>query len=398
MQKIVFILTYDSYVRSLLPIIEFFQGKQIACDFYLYDLGMADAQIAQSKSQFGARLPSYNVISDITALFKTPDIKGADAIFFAFGGRPLGRALEAFYKLHNGREQKPMSVTLSPGIRTPQDYSGFAARTLSDLILLNGEADLEEYNDICTQAGVNLDNAMVFGLPALALHKAYKRTASRDIKSIYFVDQSTVPRGEKNKTRLAENLLEYAKTYPDRTLTILMKNRAGSCTAHESDYGLVHAFENIGARYGIARPDNLLIADDAVETLFEKADLCLSISSTVLLECLYLNIPAAAINDFGFHRKLGNGHFEHSGISLSMNQLLLGEVPSVDSSWAARHIVSCDGYLVSLLATINAHKMADEHILRDRRRARAHFRKLKLRTYKWPKRLYKYMKVMVFGH
>lgn len=387
MQKFIFIFSYDSYVREILPIVNFARAQDIQCEFYLYDLGGGEAQIQKSKTQFQDQLPAYKIIQNIDDFLQDETAQNADAIFFGFGGRPLKSALKKFYKWQSKNAARPMTITLSPGIRTPAQYDGLAARAMSDIILFNNEIDADEYRGLCGQAGVNVSNACVLGLPVLSLHENYKRTdaSPQDIRTVYFIDQSTIPRERKHKAMIADKLMAYARMYPERNVYVLMKNAAGSQTAHESVQSLDHFFEQGH------QPKNIHVVDGAVEQVFERADLCVSISSAVMIECLYFGIAVAAVNDFGFSRALGNGHFEHSGIAVSLEEIIAGRVPRADDTWRDVHVMPCDAGLPILLERIKARETMDAFL--ERRRAMKYLEKRKLQTYKYPKRLYRYIQM-----
>lgn len=382
MKKFIFIITYDSYVRAMWPIIQFARGKDILCEFYLYDLGAGNAQIAKSRDKFDG-FDEIKAITNIRDFLNEDVAQHADVIFFGMGGRPLKKLLKLFHKIHAKNQNRPMTISLSPGIRTPQQFDGFAARTLSDLIVFNTEADREEYQHYCDQIQAQPENAFALGMLSQTLYAVPQRSKQREIKTVYFIDQGTVPRTLDDKIHIAKKLSVYARNYPARDVIILMKNTAHAKTAHEAG----HDYTDIFAEHRIFKPENLRVDTGQIDQVFEKADLCLSVSSAVTMECLFLNIPAAVINDFGFSRKMGNGHFKESGLAVSFDEIIGGDLPEVASNWRETFLRSADDHLEAFFKELEIFVVPQN--IDDRWRALKYFEQLKLRTYKYPKRLYR---------
>ncbi|MDD9899479.1 MAG: hypothetical protein OXT65_00695 [Alphaproteobacteria bacterium] len=361
MNDIAFIFTYDSYLRASLPIAAYFRDRGFTPRFFLYAVDSGEAQIAKTRSDMGDALPPIESITTLETLLTPDNLSKTDALFFAFGGPLLRTALRDFHAAAHNTTQRPTVISLYPGIRAPGQIEGFAARAASDIVLFNNHDDFDEYADFCADAGVSAENGILFGLPAFSNNRQHQRAhPPTDTKNIWFIDQAELPRKTAQKKHLAQKLVTLAQHNPDKTLTILMKNAPGFTSAHTTKRPIDAAIKR-HCRGNV--PKNLRFLAGPVAQVFENADLCIAISSTVAMECMTLGIPAALIKDFGISLELGNGHYRHSGCMMMLDELINGAVPQTNSTWANRHLLHINDNLPLLEERIMAEKMAGATLL-----------------------------------
>lgn len=360
-RKIAFIFSYNSYWRAILPIAEYFLDAGYTVEFYLYDLSDGDKQIQRRVGFEPKERPAYTIITDMDAFLTSERQKQYCAVFFGCGGKPLAAALARFHVACSSVPERPMAVTLYPGLCTPhhqRQYSGFAARSASDVILFNGPDDLQEYRAFCRAAGASGDNGMLFGLSALHHIRSLKRgPVNEPPENIWFIDQAILPRRRRDRIVLAQKLVDYATRHPSRRVTILLKNTDTVVSAHATSPSMNIILDALRKK-GTMIPDNLRCDSGPVEKVFEDADLCLAVSSTVLFECMALDIPATAISDFGVTREIGNAYFRDSGCCLKLDDIIAGKMPEPDKNWRARHLRQIINHLPELQERINAPRVS----------------------------------------
>jgi len=390
-QRILFIFTYGSYLRAAMPIARYMQGEGDVCDYILYDLGDGAAQIGGAVTCYPALKENYQTVRTLAGVLTSATLQRYDAVFFAFGGRELRTALGMFYASVKAMPKRPAAVTLFPGIFAPRQWSGLSARCRSDMILFNNAHDLAEYQALQHAAGTTYDNARLFGMPALYNSGMTQRAAMQPSqwKNVYFVDQAVLPRTQEDRQSLCDFLLAYARRFPQRNLIILMKNAPDSVSAHMCGNTVAERLKARAGKSGL--PANLSISFAPVQELFADADFCMSISSSVMLECIALGISVAPIADFGFSFTLGNEGFRACGCALTFEELLNDRIGSIDPIWASRYLAQSPEHLVALRASIASFQssarqdddlcsQADMLIEYVRTQKRAAFQQLPLKT------------------
>lgn len=352
MKKALFIFSYNSYLRTSIAIADCLKTRGVNAEFCLYDLGDGKKQIAVEGNFF------FDTAGSLATYLTADRLAGLDVVFFAFGGPELKAVLEIFHKACADMARRPAAVTLYPGIRAPQQIEGFSVRAASDIILFNSVDDIEEYRACCKLMRVPASNGLLFGLPVLASNKRFAKTPRARTGKIYFIDQGIIPRGKRQKQYLADKLVEYATAHPDRKLHILLKNSDLKASAHKA---AVPIEDLIAAQPRV--PGNLMISAGPVADVFECADLCITVSSTVAMECLALGIPAALISDFGYKFDLGNGHYLGSGLETSLDDIIADKIPAVNLNWAARHLVEIEGHVDALMARVRTPMISAQLLL-----------------------------------
>ena len=77
----------------------------------------------------------------------------------------------------------------------------------------------------------------------------------------------------------------------------------------------------------------MIVSNESIEDLLDRADVCLGFYSTALLEAINLGIPTLIINDFGIGRNIGNHDFIESGLLASLDDWIDNKIPSVNQQW-----------------------------------------------------------------
>jgi hypothetical protein len=170
---------------------------------------------------------------------------------------------------------------------------------------------------------------------------------SETIKTVLFVEQVSKPPLKKHKVYFMQQLIEYALKYPDRN--ILIKVRSSNKIKHVNSQKDKDNFYKIWRLLISCPPKNIIFTEEAIEHLLPKVDLCLSFTSTVILEALFAGKKAVAINDFGIGKKNDNQVFVGSGIFCSMAEVMSDNIPQVNKHWYNENCIFSDDLATSIV-------------------------------------------------
>ena len=96
-------------------------------------------------------------------------------------------------------------------------------------------------------------------------------------------------------------------------------------------------------------PKNIIFTEETIEHLLPKADLCLSFTSTVILEALFAGKKAVVLNDFGIGKKIDNQVFVGSNIFCSMANVISDNIPKVNKHWYNENCIFSNDLATSIV-------------------------------------------------
>lgn len=344
-KSVSFIFSYESYLKAIIPIAEYFIDNGYKVNLYLYLLGNGTKQVKNLEAiekQFKTKISSFKELKEI-------NISDDKAVFFGLGGNDLRKLINQFkLACKDSPETRPLSISLYSGIRAPLQYDGFIARLESDIILFNNQPDLDEYHFFCNSMEIKPENGMLFGIPML---KKANKNSNPEIRKVTFIEQTIYPRSLVKRHYLVTRLIEYANQFQDRELTILIRDPSSNISAHKSKYPIDQILHEL-KKDGIIIPPNLTISTEGLSKVLKTTDLCITISSTVSLEAISLGIKTAIISDFGFSPSLGNCGHINSGYVSSFHDLIKDKIPKGNDSWVTENIITIEKALPKLLNKI----------------------------------------------
>ena len=348
-QSVSFIFSYESYLKAIVPIAEYFIDNGYKVNLYLYRLGNGTKQVENLEGveqRFKTKISSFRQLEEI-------NIADDKAVFFGLGGNDLRKLINQLKSsCERHLKTRPLSISLYSGIRAPLQYDGFISRMESDIILFNNQPDLDEYNFFCNSMGVKPENGMLFGLSVL---KDCFQPRDNTIKKVTFIEQTIHPKSKIQRYYLLTKLFEYAENFPDRELTILMRDISNNTSAHKSKYPIGNIVNSL-RKEGYVIPSNLEISTERLSKVIKETNLCITISSTVSLEAISLGIKTALINDFGFSSELGNCGYIDSGYIASFNDLIQDKIPTGNRQWIEKNIITIEKSLPKLKDVIENRK------------------------------------------
>lgn len=272
-----------------------------------------------------------------------------DVVIVALAGEPSSVFFDRFAKLWRGLPQRPLTVSLYPGIIFRFHYEGMMRRMGADLVLLNSPHDLEMYQQLCDAAGLTRCNGLVGGLAVLPGARQYERRPP-ERECLLFVGQPSVPAPRGERAHLMRLLADVARRYPEAEILVKPRNQPGETTLHKTQH---HLSELLGQMR--EPPANLRLTYEPLDALWERISCCWSVSSTAVLEAIWRGIPSHVVTDLGVHENLGNHFFLGSGLLENLRTFTVNSRPVLDAGWAGRHLCGMDTQFDSIAAWFEEH-------------------------------------------
>ena len=320
--KIIFILQYDSFVNTMIPVIKYLRSKDIQCTILLlkpwYKRNWINNKII--KTLDGSTYSTIYTINSLYKYFKT----GYDVCVFATIGQQFILQASQYLKNHN---YKTKIVTGYIGITLNNNddifFKGIRRRSLSDMIFVPGG---KTKNEIIQSGIINNieDKIKITGLPRFENIYLVKKS-NKPTNKILFIEQANYPESKIDRYNLVENLIQYAIRYPKKT--VIIKPRFEEHTGHADRPKFL--LQDIIKK--LDHPKNIIIKYDDLYDIFRIVDLALTISSTAGLETLYLKIPTYFIKDYCEGRnKYGTDYFHDLNAVVSFSQILKNKFPKIN--------------------------------------------------------------------
>ncbi len=270
-----------------------------------------------------------------------------DAVLLALAGRPSNKFIRRFETMWGDAPRRPLLVTLYPGLVFRFHYEGMNWRMGADLVLLNSPHDFEMYQRLCEAARVPHCNGLAGGLSLLSGERLPPRRAG-GTQRVLFVGQPTVPTTREDRAALLAGAMDFARRYPNAEVLLRPRHRPGETTLHRTRYHLEEVLQDLGDT-----PSNFRITYEPLDALWDSVTLCVSVSSTAVLEALWRGIPSRVLTDFGVHENLGNQFFLGSGLLCPLSDLTPDASYVLDETWAERHVCGMDAQLPAITARLD---------------------------------------------
>ncbi len=334
--KFIFILQYDSFVRTLTPVISSLQKSTHDCKILFYKKIRERNWITDKIQSMMVDLEyqKVNLFQIYRELKNNYDV----AVIGSVGARFIPKIIKYIHK-------KGLSTKIATGYagallnNHPKGFlKGVRRRSGSDLIWIPG--DIWKYKILETGI-INSQKTKleVSGLPQLdKLHFELENQERKNRDNILFIEQPTFPESYNDRKKLVEYLVELARAFPQNN--VIIKPRFSKLVAHthRPKYHLPDILSNMENI-----PQNISVSDKALYKLFSSTKFAMTISSTGGLEALLSGVPTYFINDFcGEQNRYGSLDFSRIGSVISIQQIIKGENPEVDFE-AAKDFLRFDG-------------------------------------------------------
>ena len=212
------------------------------------------------------------------------------------------------------------------------DHKTLLSRVNADMVLLNSPYDFEEYLKLGRELKFSTDNAYCFGYPQLL----NAETKSAEPSHICFFEQIKFPSESYERVRLVRELIDLAQEFPSESFLIKPRCKPGERTIHKQFFHI----EDILTKEKLTLPKNLRITYLNTESILSDCKMSITISSTVAIESIALQIPTVILTDFGVCNENYSSGFVGSGCLFSFSELksMELEVPVPNKQWVSQHV------------------------------------------------------------
>ncbi len=353
MKKILHLSTFDSFLRANKILADHFRSEGMEVTHVILDIRMdqiSGCQIEQILE--GDDHLILKLREAIDYLVK----QDFEWVVLSAENRTSRRFFDIFSKTKFDRP-RPLVATTYPGILFRFQYDGFSARSPADLVILNSKSDCRNYSQLVSALAVESGECFELGPVTSIGSSTFKRNAERNL--VVFFDQPSVPGSKVEKMYIFEQMALLADSHPELRFGIKLRISPKQTTLHKGGHRTLHYLEEFNKGLAPGRRKLELVCGNAREVI-AQAHVCLSVSSTALVEAICCGVPSVAINDFGIDEDYGGNFFVSSGICRSLCGLNLTNLPVVDKAWRAEHLPNVDEKLTGLLAKMRelsaAHK------------------------------------------
>ena len=328
MKRVLFIIQFDSFAKTLIPTINNLIKDDYRCDVVLlkkrFKKGWITDQILALFKQIESKLNAFRQLYQ-------PDVirmihhNGYDLIVVGTSNTRL------IVSIKNQLKKKSIKSKIASGYvgaLLNNDFESFKKglirRSESDLIWVPGSDAKDMILKIINK---NQTKVIDTGLPRFdELYKLKNNFSKLNNNNIVFFEQPTFPETKKERTQLVNQLMHLAKLRS--TSTIIIKPRFSKKVghAHRPKYLLQDIINNSSNK-----PSNIIISNVDIYTLFNECAMALTISSTAGLESLLVNIPTYFIHDFcGKTNRYGSNDFASLNATISFDKLFNNRLPVID--------------------------------------------------------------------
>tara|TARA_B100000579_G_scaffold413515_1_gene406232 strand:- start:1477 stop:2526 length:1050 start_codon:yes stop_codon:yes gene_type:complete len=323
--KILFIIQYDSFLKTIIPIIKYIDIKKINYKIILlnewYKKNWINEEIVQILSNY-----KYDIVKSNWKIYKYLNKEFNICVF----GTPGKRFILKFSNYIINKDYCSKIVTGYIGLTyqtTSNQVSfikGVKRRSKSNLVFLPG---IKTKKEILNTNLINTTKTkLITGLPRFQkLNRIIKN--NKITNNILFIEQPIFPKTKEERELLIKQLIKYANENPDMNIIIKPRFSKKVGHAHRPKFLLQDILKSMNP------PKNIIIKYEDLYKLFTNIDMSLTISSTAGLESMYLGIPTYFINDFCKNKnKYGTDYFNDLNAVINFKNLFEKSLPKINFS------------------------------------------------------------------
>ena len=325
--KILFILQFDSFIKTLLPVYDQLYKKHFDLELVLLKHWRKKNWISNEITKLLNNYP-YAIYGRRKILDKLNG--GYNVVIVGTTGGIITRVYN--YRQKNKLKFKIVTGYVGALLNNNQRsfILGVKKRSQSDLIWVPGKSAAIKILD--TQL-VDTEKTIIVntGLPRFdELFHLSKYWYNNCRNLILFIEQPTYPKTYKERKKLVFRLIKIAESYPKHTLIIKPRFREKIGHAHKPKHLLPEILKKIANK-----PNNIISSNSDLYSLFPNTDFALTISSTGGLESLLVNVPTYFINDFCKKTNLyGSEYFKVLGAVTNTQNIINKDTPKINFNYA----------------------------------------------------------------
>ena len=344
--SILIVSSFDSFVKS---------AEHIANHFAEMGVNVAHAVLVTTPRQVSKRQLSQSTegneiqFLDFAGLCSDDVISQYSGLILSLDGENCARI---FRHLNGKQGYRPAIATLYPGFVFRHVFGGFALRAPADIVLLSCSHDLTLFGKMMLELK-RPNNGRLFGLTQLmgvtqsqAGNQIKAKNYGPKRRTMCFFEQVAIPGFREEREFMAECLIKLAKKHPNWDVLVKPRTKPGEKTVQNppKKHHIVSLLKSISSLNGI--PSNLHVTFEAPETILERIEYCLTISSTIAAESIYRGINTALISDFGMNDDNGLHYFFGSGLLTSFEEFDPEKAMRPSKAWVNTRISNPDDNFV----------------------------------------------------
>ena len=325
--KFLFIIQYDSFIKNLIPVINYLINNNQECEVILYQSFFKKRWLTSSIKHEISHLP-YIYTVRFNKIKKQIKMNNYDIIVMGTIGSALIERVYHCKKQLNLNSIKMASGYIGVLLENKMDafYEGVKKRSITNLIWAPGDYDVKKIID---SGLINKSNTKVVatGLPSFDKLFSLKETIKpRNKKNVIFLEQPTFPKTITERTILVKKLVKYAKENIDVNVIIKPRFIGKVGHAHRPKFLLQDIIKKIPNI-----PSNIKFSYDDIYTLYQNSKMALTISSTAGIESLLVGIPTYFITDFcGMENTYGSNDFKKYNTCITFDDLFKNKLPAIN--------------------------------------------------------------------
>jgi hypothetical protein len=286
--------------------------------------------------------------NDVTRLACSRHMSWPDIVILTIGEWETTAFIAAFRRMAAATDlpPRPLFVSMNIGLALDRAFPrGFSFRRASDVVLVNRQSDVGRLQDFLRELGGAPGEIRACLCPIFSRGHAFLDPAEREairrrpVRSLLFAVQTDIPSSRRERTYMAQRLVDYAKAHPDRRVIIKPCHQLHEKTDHPQRSAYEHIFRRLLERTGV---ENVIFSYTSVPDLLSQVDLLVSISSIAIVEALSWGNRAVSILDLGVRQNLGNPYFLGSDLLTTIEALIADDIPLPSTKWLSAELGAPD--------------------------------------------------------
>ena len=328
MNRVLFIIQFDSFIKTLIPVIKHLIQDNYNCDVILlkkrFKKKWITSEIINLFHEIKLGANSFHQIHERETMKRIYKINYDLIVIGTSNTRLINKVKNQLirYSLRTKIASGYVGALLNNDFESFK--KGLLRRSKSDLIWLPG---IEAKKRVLKVLSNNKTKIIDSGLPRFdqlyEIKEDFKQFSQKDI---VFFEQPTFPETKRERVDLVKKLISLAESNPNTKVIIKPRFSKKVGHAHRPKYLLQDIVSN-----SKSIPENLLISNKDIYSLFNNCKLALTISSTAGLESLLVNIPTYFISDYcSGVNKYGSDDFKSLNATISFEEILNNQFPEID--------------------------------------------------------------------
>lgn len=306
-KKLCIITSFDSFIKASIPIMESF--KQNGCSVEIF------VQKFDNQEDY---LPLFNQEThQINNLLSPKFIKeafSADYLLISLPGGAIKYIVNNLSKMDY--KKRPVVFAGYCGLVYEKFEIGVNSRSNVDVYYVNSKKDQEHFSALMRK-WKRENNIYLTGLPLFDKYSKIEKLEHTNKNGVVFAAQPTVPHNYIDRKELLFGFINLAKSHPNRNFYFKPRGSIKEKTFHTELYH----YQDLIKEYPDQLPSNFSLTEESIQELFHMSEVCLSISSTALIEAHLMGLKIGVLTDFGIYESFGNNFFNDSGIQTNFQRL-----------------------------------------------------------------------------